>query len=186
MNTMKIKNFQACELSKSSHTEKIIKISIIFLLGFICANLVSFYFVYGLEMPFSFNNFSFTSVDNGSAPFDFVDESQIKIYDDKIVINIDGASLSRYAPTGSMKPLLDENSNGIRIVPESEEDIHIGDIITFEQNISGQDYSIVHRVINTGTDSDGTYFITKGDNNTIKDGKIRFKDIRYKTIGILW
>jgi len=182
MNTMKIKNFQACELSKSSHTEKIIKISIIFLIGFICANFVSFYFVYGFEIPFSFNNFSFTLVDNDSAPFDFVDESQIKVYDDKIVINISGASLSKYAPTGSMKPLLDENSNGIRIVPKSEKDIHIGDIITFKQD----NYLIVHRVIDAGTDSDGVYFITKGDNNNINDGKVRFENIKYITIGVIW
>ena len=186
INKIKIKNFQSCELQKSSHTDKIIKVSIIFLIGFLCANFVSFYFVYGLEVPFSFNNLSFTSRDNGSAPFDFVDESQIKVYDDKIVINIKDASLSRYAPTGSMKPLLDENSNGIRIVPNSENDIHIGDIITFEQEVSGQDYLIVHRVIEIGTDSNGTYFITQGDNSNIPDGKIRFSEIKYITIGVIW
>jgi len=163
------------------NTEKIIKICVIFLLGFLSANFIGFYLVYGLEIPFSFNNFSLFN-DNDSAPFDFVDESQIKVYDDKIVIDIKDASLSRYAPTGSMLPLLDENSNGIRIKPESEDDIHVGDIITFEQG----DYLIVHRVIEKGIDENGIYFITKGDNTNISDGKIRFSEIKYITIGIIW
>ncbi len=160
--------------------EKIIKICIIFLIGFLSANLVSFYVVYGLESPFSFNNFSFN--DNNSAPFDFVEENQIKIYNDKIVIDIKDASLSRYAPTGSMKPVLDQGSNGIRIVPKSKDEIHIGDIITFKQD----NYLIVHRVIEIGSDVDGLYFITKGDNNSISDGKVRFEDIKYITIGVIW
>jgi hypothetical protein len=160
--------------------EKIIKICIIFLIGFLSANLVSFYVVYGLESPFSFNNFSFN--DNNSAPFDFVEENQIKIYNDKIVIDIKDASLSRYAPTGSMKPVLDQGSNGIRIVPKSKDEIHVGDIITFKQD----NYLIVHRVIEIGSDVDGLYFITKGDNNSISDGKVRFEDIKYITIGVIW
>jgi len=161
--------------------EKIIKICIIFLLGFLSANLVGFYFVYGSEMPLSLFNLSFSS-NNHSAPFDFIKENQIQIYDDKIIINVEGASISRYAATGSMLPVLDENSNGIRIIPKSEENIHIGDIITFEQ----ENMLIVHRVVEIGTDNEGTYFVTKGDNNNINDGKIRFKDIKYITIGVIW
>lgn len=154
--------------------------SMIFLLGFISANLLAFYFVYGLESPFPVNFSSFSP--NNQAPSDFVNENQIQIYDDKIVINVEGASISKYAATGSMKPVFDENANGIRVVPKSEEDIHLGDIITFEQDGN----LIVHRVIEKSTDSEGVYFITKGDNNNISDGKVRFKDIRYLTIGIIW
>ena len=163
------------------NTEKLIKASIIFLFGFLSANIIGLYLIYGSEIPFSFNNFSF-SIGNNSAPFDFVTENQIQVYDDKIIIDIDGASISRYAPTGSMLPVLDEGSNGIRIVPKSEEDIHVGDIITFRQ----ENMLIVHRVISKGADDQGTYFITKGDNSPINDGKVRFKDIEYITIGVIW
>jgi len=159
-------------------TRKILKICIIFLIGFFSANLINFYLVYGLENPF----LNFSSNTSNNAPFDFVKENQIQVFDDKIVININGASISRYAATGSMKPVLDEGSNGIRIIPKSEGDIHIGDIITFEQS----DKLIVHRVISKGLDGDGIYFITKGDNNEIIDGKVRFNQIRYITIGIIW
>lgn len=161
--------------------EKLIKISIIFILGFLSASLIGFYFVYGSELPFSLFNLSINTVNN-SAPFDFVKEDQIQIFEDKIIININGASISRYAPTGSMLPVLDQGSNGIRIIPESELDIHIGDIITFEQD----NMLIIHRVVEIGSDSKGTYFITRGDNNNINDEKIRFKDIKYLTIGVIW
>ena len=84
-----------------------------------------------------------------------------------------------------MKPLLDEGSNGIRIVPSSEDEINIGDIITFKQNIDENNYLIVHRVIEKGEDLQGTYFITKGDNNSLNDGKVRFSEIKYlKTVQI--
>jgi hypothetical protein len=162
-------------------TIKILRVSIIFLLGFLSANLISYYFVYGLETPFS-GNFGFIQSTEDNAPSDYLKEDQIQVFNDKIVINVNGASLSRYAPTGSMKPLLDENSNGIRIVPKSEDEINLGDIITFKQD----DYYIIHRVVEKGVDSNGTYFITLGDNNNITDKKIRFSDIKYKTIGILY
>ena len=162
-------------------TEKLIKASIIFLFGFLSANVIGLYLIYGSEIPFSFNNFSL-GIKNNSAPFDFVKENQIQVFEDKIVINIDKASISRYAPTGSMLPVLDEGSNGIRIVPKSEAEIHIGDIITFKQD----NMLIVHRVIEIGSDNEGKYFITKGDNSPINDGKIRFKDIEYITIGVIW
>ncbi len=155
-------------------------IALVFMLGFVSANLISYSLVYGAENPFPI---SFLSLNNSKkAPFDFVKENQIEIYDDKIIINVNDASISRYAPTGSMKPLLDENSNGIRVVPKSEKDIHVGDIITFEKDRD----LIVHRVIEKAEDSQGVYFITKGDNNSVSDGKIRFKDIKYVTIGIIW
>ena len=168
--------------------DKTIKISIIFLLGFLSANILGLYMIYGFEAPsalgLGLENFSLfnPNTSDNSAPFDYINENDITIYDDKIVINIEDASMSRYAPTGSMKPLLDENSNGIRVVPDSIEDIHVGDIISFKQD----NLLIVHRVVEIGEDEDGVYFITKGDNTNLIDGKIRFEDVEYKTIGVIW
>ena len=96
------------------------------------------------------------------------------------MINIPNASISSYAPTGSMKPTFDQGSNGIRIIPNSAEQIETGDIVTFG------DQNIVHRVIEKGKDEDGYWFVTKGDNNQMSDGKIRFEDIKYVTIGVLY
>jgi len=159
--------------------EKILKICIIFLFGFLSANILSYYLVYGIENPFS-NGFNLS--DDNYSPHNFINEDQIQIYEDRVVINVNGASLSRYAPTGSMKPTLDENSNGIRVVPQSEEDINVGDIVSYESG----DSLIVHRIIEKGIDSEGVYFIPQGDNNTISDGKIRFKDIKYVTVVLVY
>ena len=35
-------------------------------------------------------------------------------------------------------------------------------------------------------DNNGDYFITKGDNNSFSDRLIRYRQIRYKTVGILY
>ncbi len=148
----------------------------VFLIGFLSCMLVSFS---NVEMPLGFG-LGFNS--NAEAPGDWIKESQIHVYKNAIVIDLDGASISRYAPTGSMKPVLDEDSTGIRIKPENEEQIKVGDIVSFEQD----NQLIVHRVVETGKDEQGTYFITKGDSNNVTDGKVRFSQIKYITIGILW
>ena len=157
----------------------------IFLLGFLSAS-----FLYGLvdsgyEVPL-LKNLGLNSIGlinfSEKAPSDSINENQIEIYNDKIILNIGGASLSEYAPTGSMKPVFDQGANGIRIKVTSEDEIQVGDIISFREN--GQ--LIVHRVVEKDTDTLGTYFITKGDNNSVSDGKIRIQDIEYKTIGVIW
>lgn len=145
----------------------------IFTLGFFSYALIGS----GIEKPFGIEISG-----NSNAPSDFLKESQIEVLNDRIIILVKGASLSSYAPTGSMKPLLDENANGIRVVPIAENEIKIGDIISFESSNG----LIVHRVVEKGEDSEGVYFVTKGDSNSVSDGKIRFKNIKYKTVGVLW
>jgi signal peptidase I len=155
---------------------KIIRYCIFFITGFLSCALVLYAFPSGNESP------SGGIISNVSAPADFVAGSNIHVYENSVVIDIENASISKYAATGSMIPVLNENSNGIRIFPNSEEDIPRGDIITFKR---GEDL-IVHRVIKEGNDELGEWFITKGDNSPAEDGKIYFSDIRYVTIGILY
>ncbi|MEM4259516.1 MAG: signal peptidase I [Candidatus Pacearchaeota archaeon] len=149
----------------------------IFILGFIVSFFINIYLSSSTEHPLSY--FTISEI---NSPSDFIKENQIEVYHDKIVIRIENASLSEYASTGSMLPVFDNGANGIRIVPKSENEVNVGDIITFERN----NILIVHRVVEKGQDEQGIYFITKGDNNFYSDGKIRFSDIRYKTIGILY
>jgi len=161
---------------------KFLGIILIFILGIISTNFINSYLVNELENPF--NNFSsnITWINSKEAPSDFINENQIEISPDRVIIYVKNASLSSYAKTGSMKPVLDENSNGIKIKPVSEEEINIGDIITFQEG----NYLVIHRVIQKGSDENGIYFITKGDDNNVSDEKIRFKDIRYKTIALIY
>lgn len=91
--------------------------------------------------------------------------------------------VSKFIGTGSMKPTFDENANAIEIKPQSPKEIHEGDIISYKNNINEL---IVHRVITTGYDENGWYATTKGDNNAIDDGKIRFQQINGKIIILLY
>lgn len=150
---------------------------LIFFIGFFsCATIFSFLFFSNGEIPFSISGSVAVS------PSDWLKNENIRLYEDKIIIYIDNASLSSYQPTGSMKPVLDSGANGIRIKPENVHDIDEGDIISFRKN----GMLIVHRVVTKGVDEEGIYFITKGDNNNYSDGKVRFNDIEYITIGVLY
>ncbi len=117
-----------------------------------------------------------------NAPFDFISEEDISIYEDKIIINIKNYTLSRYDSSESMIPVFSESTTGVGIKPNSEEDIHVGDIISFRQ----EDIMIVHRVVEKGVDDKGYFFITKGDNNILGDGKIRFSEIDSVLVALIY
>jgi len=116
------------------------------------------------------------------APHDFIPEESIVAYPNQVVLKIENYSINKYAPTGSMIPVLDKGANGISIKPNSEDDLHIGDIITFREN----NELIVHRIIEKGIDENGIYFITKGDNNNVSDGKIRFSQIEGVLVALIY
>ncbi len=122
------------------------------------------------------------SVFDKPSPSDYVEEQNIRVYSDRIVIFVDNASISRYASTKSMDPVLDSTANGIEIPVSNKNQIHIGDIIAYELDNG----LIVHRVIDIGSDKDGWYCITKGDNNSSQDNKVRFEQIKFLTIGIIY
>ena len=119
------------------------------------------------------------------APYPVINESQITLTDNSICIEIPNAEIGRYAATGSMKPTLDENSIGIRIKITNESQVHIGDIVSYQH----ENDTIIHRVIGISQDPNGIYFTMKGDNNLMSisyENKVRFKDLKYLTVGMLW
>ncbi|MBT3748490.1 MAG: signal peptidase I, partial [Bacteroidetes bacterium] len=107
----------------------------------------------------------------------------ILVYQDKIIIYLENATISNYRDSGSMKPTFDDGANGIRIRPGGVGDLAVGDIITFRNGLA----LVVHRIVDIGIDGDGVYYITKGDNNRLVDvERVRFDDIEYVTVGVLW
>jgi|TARA_Y100000310_G_C20321993_1_gene641162 signal peptidase I len=119
------------------------------------------------------------------SPQDRIKDSQIHIYENRIVLDIPNANYARYADTNSMDPILDEGATGIEILPSNVNDIQVGDIITYEPEWTNK--LVVHRVIVTGEDEQGWYCYTKGDNtNTIDPGKIRFEQVRYILVGVIY
>lgn len=152
-----------------------------FVLGFVaCVFIVYFFSFSNLEVPFATGFVVSDYLEK--APGDHLNEEDIVVFRDKVCLKVEGVSLSNYADSGSMLPILDKGANGLRVVPKSEDDVSVGDIVSFR--IGG--VLVVHRVVEKGIDDNGTYFIVKGDANLIGDGKIRFKDIEYITIGIIY
>lgn len=117
-----------------------------------------------------------------SAPSDFINESNIIAENNKISIFIKNFTFSRYNSSKSMFPLISNSSTGINKIPNSADEINIGDIISF----NSENKVIVHRVIEKDYDKNGVYFITKGDNNAFRDKKIRFSDINSVLVAIIY
>lgn len=118
-----------------------------------------------------------------TAPGDHVREDQIKVYSDKVVLDMQDTIYARFEGTGSMKPFLDKGSHALQYKPTSTTDIAIGDIITYTKDST----TIVHRVAATGTDEKGSFYLVKGDNNDNLDPiKLRFNDINSVVYAIIY
>jgi len=66
-----------------------------------------------------------------NSPQDRIKDWQIEVYQNRVVINIDDAQWAAFADTNSMDPVLDKGANAIQIVPKSEDDIKVGDIVSY-------------------------------------------------------
>ena len=153
--------------------QQLIAVILIFTVGFFTSQLFTQVlaedsFVGGLEI---------------ASPSDHITEDQVRVYDDKIVINVEGAQWANFADTNSMDPFLDIGSNALQLVPTSVDQIEVGDIVSYQR---GAD-RIIHRVVFIGNDDDGIYFIVKGDNNPASDpGKVRFEQIDRVLFAIIY
>jgi hypothetical protein len=119
------------------------------------------------------------------SPNDWIPESDIYVYDDKVIIDIEDAQWATFTDTNSMDPVIDLGANAIEVVPKSPGQIQVGDIVSYESKYASG--TIIHRVVEVGQDSEGWFAIMKGDNNPTPDpGRIRFEQIRRVVIGILY
>ena len=84
-----------------------------------------------------------------------------------------------------MEPVITAGANAIEVVPESADDIQVGDIVSYRSTYA--DGTIIHRVVYKGQDEDGTYFIMKGDNLPTSDpGRVRFGQIERVVVAIVY
>lgn len=115
--------------------------------------------------------------------YDWVKEEDVHVYDDNVVIDVPDLAHGHVLGTGSMLPTVSGNCTLLYHVPPNENEINIGDIITFTKG----EKLIIHRVIKKSRDEKGMYYITKGDNNWVRDGgKVYFKNVHYVVVGILY
>jgi len=123
--------------------------------------------------------------DEVQSPNDWIKENQIKVYNAQIILDIKNAQWATFTDTHSMEPVLSSRANAIEIVPQSAEEIKVGDIISYQSEYA--DGTIIHRVIAKGIDEEGTYFTMKGDNNNRADpGKVRFSQIKRVVVAIVY
>ncbi len=134
------------------------------------------------ELPIS-DLLEFSAKERAS-PYDWVKENQITISKDNISIDIQNPQWAIFTNTNSMDPIIDETSHAIQVIPQKEEDIHVGDIISFASNeIDG---IVIHRVVDIGNDGEW-YALTKGDNNTMADPqRVRFTQIERVLVAIIY
>ena len=117
-------------------------------------------------------------------PSDWISENQIKVFRNKVELDIDDPQWVTFTPTNSMTPLLSDKAHAIEVVPESEEQLGVGDIVAYER-ANGD--VILHRIVEIGEDNDGKYFIFQGDNVPYKDpGRVRFSQIRGVVVAVIY
>jgi hypothetical protein len=120
-----------------------------------------------------------------ASPTDRISEDMIHVYSDNIELDIKNATWARFLDTNSMDPILDKGTNGIEIMPQSADEITVGDIISYNSEFA--DGLIVHRVVEKGFDQKGFYFRVKGDNNPGLDpGKIRFNQVNGVVVALIY
>lgn len=151
-------------------------------------SLVIFVFLLGFIVSWILNSAILVSGSNISkdqlSPRNRVSESQIKVYGDRVILNVEGATWANFTDTNSMDPSIDVGANALQLIPKKADDIGVGDIISYT-NSKGQ--RIIHRVVYKGTDEKGIYFIVKGDNNRVSDpGKVRFSQIDRVLFAIIY
>lgn len=145
----------------------------------------------GHDTTIDSEGFEFPLPPTGSAierasPGDHVQESQIRVYKDRVVLDLQDVIYASFSDTNSMDPLFDEHANAIEIVPKSEAQIQEGDIVAYTNGCTDGS-TIIHRVIKTNQDELGTYYLVKGDNNRDVDPcKVRFSEIKSVVAAIIY
>lgn len=118
-----------------------------------------------------------------ASPKDRIPESDILVYSNQVILNVQNAQWSKFTDTNSMDPVIDAGANALQIVPLSPEEIQIGDIISYESEYG----IIIHRVKQIDYDEDGWYAVAKGDNNPTDDpSRVRFNQIKRVVVGIIY
>ena len=117
------------------------------------------------------------------SPSNWIQESQIHVYPNQIILDINHASWARFTNTNSMDPFIDEDSHAIEIMPTYPIQIQVGDIIAYQLG----DTVVIDRVIERGIDSIGYYYIVKGDNNAVQDPTpVRFEQVRGVVVAVIY
>ena len=183
--------------------KKILLIVCVFFLGVIATNIYSYYASAQTDLQLPENNgdgsyeyqtqnilsralsILHETGNEVASPANRIAEDLIMVTNEKVVLNIKGAEWASFTDTNSMDPVIDAGAHAIEIVPTSEDNVQVGDIVAYKSEYA--EGTIIHRVVFKAQDEKGTYFVLKGDNNPINDpGKIRFEQIKRVVVAIIY
>jgi len=134
--------------------------------------------------PFLVTPADTTTLEARPSPSNALTTDNVQVYSDRAVIQGD-FTWAVFTDTKSMEPTLTASSQALLRPVSSIQDIGQGDIIAF--SIENNAYPIIHRIVATGTDTDGWYAITKGDNVPHDDPyKVRFEQVTGAVVAILY
>lgn len=119
------------------------------------------------------------------SPYNRIPIDKVHLYEKSACFELENGLIAEFYDTNSMDPLLDEGTKGIAIIPEKEGDIHIGDIIAYED--AEFTNPIIHQVVFVGLDVEGWYAYAKGINTNKTDpNKIRFSQIKSVLVAAIY
>ena len=128
---------------------------------------------------------------SGCKPLGHLNISEVFVAGDSSIVTLRTGALQRQIvysnvqDTHSMQPVIGGNSTVIRFVPEGSSDIKLCDMVEF--GTAEKAPWALHRIVEIGQDEEGTYYVTKGDNNNlVADRKVRFKDIHYVVLAVVY
>ncbi|MGV8141224.1 MAG: signal peptidase I [Candidatus Woesearchaeota archaeon] len=161
---------------------KAFAITLVFMLGFMTSNI---YADISTERPSIVSTLDDNRTDEVPSPSKWITEDKIGVYSQRVILDIEDPQWAMFTDTHSMEPVLSSRSYAIEIVPDTPDEINIGDIVSYKSKYA--DGIIIHRVIDKDYDSEGVYFILKGDNNPTPDpGKIRFEQLQRVVVAIIY
>ena len=82
------------------------------------------------------------------SPGDWVKEEQIKVYPNKIILDVKDDTWGGFTDTNSMDPFIDAQANALEILPKDANAINVGDVISYQSGYG----VIIHRVIEKNQD----------------------------------
>jgi len=182
--------------------KKIMLLICVFILGIIASNIYAYYASAQGELQLPDNNdggYEFAT-DNAvgrilsafdekssekPSPKERITEDLIQVSNERVLLNIKGAEWASFTDTNSMDPIIDSGSYAIEVIPKSEDELQVGDIVAYESEYA--EGTIIHRIAYKGKDEKGIYFVMKGDNNPTNDpGRVRFSQIKRVVVAIIY
>ena len=119
---------------------------------------------------------------------DILNKSEIHVFDDKVVLDGEYVRLSP-SGTNSMLPLFGLGNDLLCRYTDGV-NLSVGSIITFDVSWydEGQyNTPVAHRIISVGSDEEGFYYITKGDNNpNIDSWRVRPENVNTLVTGVIY